>query len=232
MPISSGLNVSGGDVVFVGEQHTAGASEALVDKDWDLKAIERMGLPVTMSMRNARMKVLQEKGSNRKAIMNEGLGMPFEGHTDHVQSVCVTRDNKHVVTASDDKTARIWQLSDNSLVRILEGHTSTVMAVCVTPDGKHVVTASADHTARIWLLSDGSLVRTLEGHSDNVRCGVHCTFVMIGLLRRFGALLSLRTGGASCLGRSTRRSSSGGCRSPERRGGGVRTRGGPLKEVS
>ena len=52
-------------------------------------------------------------------------------------------------------------------------------------------------------------LRTLKGHSDNVRCGVHYTFVMIWLRRRSSALLSLRTGGASCLGRSTRRSKCG-----------------------
>ena len=52
-------------------------------------------------------------------------------------------------------------------------------------------------------------LRTLEGHSQGVRCGVHCTFVMIWLRRRSGALLSPRTGGASCLGRTTRRSRCG-----------------------
>ena len=55
---------------------------------------------------------------------------------------------------------------------------------------------------------DDSL-RTLEGHSDAVRCGVHCTFVMMRLRRRSMVLPSYRTGGASCLGRATRRSRCG-----------------------
>ena len=52
-------------------------------------------------------------------------------------------------------------------------------------------------------------LRTLEGHSNWVRCGVHCTFVMIWLRRRSSALPSPRTGGASCLGRTTGRSRCG-----------------------
>ena len=49
----------------------------------------------------------------------------------------------------------------------------------------------------------------LEDQSSTVRCGVHCTFVMIWLRRRSFALLSHRTGGASYLGRTTRRSRCG-----------------------
>ena len=52
-------------------------------------------------------------------------------------------------------------------------------------------------------------LRTLKGHSDTVRCGVHCTFVTMCLHRRSIALPCFRTGGASCLGRTTRRSRCG-----------------------
>ena len=49
-------------------------------------------------------------------------------------------------------------------------------------------------------LSKLAELRTLKGHSRIVRCGVRCTFVMIWLRRRSGALPCFRTGGASCLG--------------------------------
>ena len=154
--------------VLAGGEDTVGVSEALVAKDWDVLAIERMGLPVTNEMRDARIEMLQEKGCDRDAILREGLALPFEGHIRDVLSVCVSPDGKHVVTGSSDRTARIWRLSDSSLVHTLEGHKSAVTSVCVTADGKHVVTASNDNTARIWLLSDGSLVHTLQGHTSFV----------------------------------------------------------------
>ena len=78
------------------------------------------------------------------------------------------------------------------------------------PDGRRVVSGADDMRLKVWDVATGECVATLEGHSNDVRCGVHCTFVMIWLRRRSIALPCFRTGGASCLGRATR-SSSGGC---------------------
>ena len=88
------------------------------------------------------------------------------GHADWVRSACVSPDGALVVTASDDKTARVWSLADGALVRTLEGHAGGVTSACVSPDGALVVTASHDQTARVWSLADGALVRTLEGHAS------------------------------------------------------------------
>ena len=62
---------------------------------------------------------------------------------------------------------------------------------------------------KVWDVATGECVATLEGHSERVRCGVHCTFVMMCLRCRSMALRSLRTGGASSLARRTTRSRCG-----------------------
>ena len=79
------------------------------------------------------------------------------------------------------------------------------------PDGRRVVSASWDNTLKVWDVATGECVATLEGHSEynSVRCGVHCTFVMIRLRRRSLVLPCFRTGGASFLRRATRRSRCG-----------------------
>ena len=82
------------------------------------------------------------------------------------------------------------------------------------PDGRRVVSCDGDFDGnpgvlKVWDIATGRCVATLEGHSDFVRCGVHCTFVMMCLRRRSMVLPSYRTGGASCLGRTTRRSRCG-----------------------
>ena len=61
--------------IFAGEESTAGVSEALVAKDWNLLAIERMGLPVTKEMRDARLKLLQEKGQLTERVGSASLGV-------------------------------------------------------------------------------------------------------------------------------------------------------------
>ena len=67
-------------------------------------------------------------------------------------SAAVSADGVHVVTASNDTTARVWRLADGALVRELKGHTDRVMSAVVSADGVHVVTASWDKTARVWRL--------------------------------------------------------------------------------
>ena len=62
------------------------------------------------------------------------------------------------------------------------------------PDGRRVVSASNDKTLKVWDVATGKCVATLEGHSNDVRCGVHCTFVMIWLRRRSLAGTHLQCG--------------------------------------
>jgi WD40 repeat protein len=84
---------------------------------------------------------------------------------------------------------------------------SQVKCVAVFPDGRHVVSGSVDGTLKVWDVKNGEweCVVTLKGHSSTVRCGVHCTFVMMCLRRRSMALGFGRT--ASFLHRATGRSS-------------------------
>ena len=62
-----------------------------------------------------------------------------------MNTVCVTPDNKHVVSASNDNTVRMWRLSDGENVRTLHLENS-LGGVCVTPDGKYLVVAGSGVT--------------------------------------------------------------------------------------
>eukprot|EP00965_Chrysotila_dentata_P194473 6176391-Pleurochrysis_carterae.AAC.1 len=42
------------------------------------------------------------------------------GHRGEVSTVCVTPNGKHVVTGSNDKTARVWRIDDGAHVRTLK----------------------------------------------------------------------------------------------------------------
>ena len=90
----------------------------------------------------------------------------LEGHSREVNDVAVTPDGKRAVSASSDKTLKVWDLESGRALRILEGY-SSVEGVAVTPDGKCVVSASGD-SLKVWDLESGRLLRTLEGHSGGV----------------------------------------------------------------
>jgi len=57
-----------------------------------------------------------------------------------------------VVTASDDKTARVWEAESRRALATLTRHQGMVSAAAFSPDGKRVVTASADQTAQVYIV--------------------------------------------------------------------------------
>jgi WD40 repeat protein len=74
----------------------------------------------------------------------------LQGHSDIVASAQFSPDGQRIVTASYDRTARVWNAVDGRLLAILQGHTSYVQHANFSPDGKHIVTTSYDQTARVW----------------------------------------------------------------------------------
>lgn len=67
-----------------------------------------------------------------------------------VWSVALTPDGRRVLTASEDFTARVWDVVSGNCAHVLDGHTGWVVHVCTTQDGLRCATASHDGTAR-WV---------------------------------------------------------------------------------
>lgn len=65
-----------------------------------------------------------------------------------VWSVALTPDGRRVLTASEDFTARVWDVVSGNCAHVLDGHTGWVVHVCTTVDGLRCATASHDGTAR------------------------------------------------------------------------------------
>ena len=53
--------------------------------------------------------------------------------------MAVTRDGRQAVSASDDKTLKIWDLETGAELGTLEGHSRHVRAVVLTPDDRRIV---------------------------------------------------------------------------------------------
>ena len=74
----------------------------------------------------------------------------LSGHGDRVNSAAYSPDGTRIVTASADKTARIWDARTGAQLAVLSGHGDSVNSAAYSPDGTRIVTASDDKTARIW----------------------------------------------------------------------------------
>ncbi len=72
---------------------------------------------------------------------------------DRSHSAAFSGDGTRVVTASFDKTARVWDAATGRELAALKGHEGPVSSAAFSGDGTRVVTASADKTARVWDVS-------------------------------------------------------------------------------
>jgi WD40 repeat protein/serine/threonine protein kinase len=92
----------------------------------------------------------------------------LSGHGDIVVSAAYSPDGSRIVTASHDKTARIWEARTGAELAVLSGHAGPVSHAAYSPDGTRIATASADKTARIWDARTGAELAVLSGHAGNV----------------------------------------------------------------
>ncbi|MBN2546968.1 MAG: PD40 domain-containing protein [Spirochaetes bacterium] len=93
----------------------------------------------------------------------------FSGHSDIVKSIAFSPDGKYIISASWDKTLKLWDVSTGKELRTFQGHYNKVTAVAFSPDGKYVISASWDKTLRLWDLSTGKELKKYSGHYDSVK---------------------------------------------------------------
>ena len=74
-------------------------------------------------------------------------------------------DGKLIVTASWDRTARIWDAATGQQCASSAATPTAVNSAAYSPDGKFIVTASEDRTARIWDAATGQECASLSGHT-------------------------------------------------------------------
>lgn len=77
-------------------------------------------------------------------------------------------DEKYIVSASGDRTIKVWNTSNCEFVRTLNGHKRGI--ACLQYRDRLVVSGSSDNTIRLWDIECGACLRVLEGHEELVRC--------------------------------------------------------------
>ena len=88
--------------------------------------------------------------------------LTLKGHGSGVQTASFSSDGSRVVTASEDGTARLWDVKTGASLLALKGHTGRVQTASFSPDSSRVVTTSYDDTAWLWGAKTGASLLTLK----------------------------------------------------------------------
>src|SRR5262245_64483307 len=70
----------------------------------------------------------------------------LKGHAEAVYGIAFTPDGKHVVTASFDKTLKVWDAATGKELKTFggpQGHQGLVLSVAVSPDGQSFASGGA-----------------------------------------------------------------------------------------
>lgn len=93
-----------------------------------------------------------------------------------------------LVSASRDKTLRIWDVSTGYCVKTLRGHTDWVRDVAPSFDGRWLLSAGNDQIARLWDASSGEAKATFLGHEHVIECCTFAPAASYGLLATLAGL--------------------------------------------
>jgi WD40 repeat protein len=102
------------------------------------------------------------------------------GHMAAINDIAFTPDGKQLVSASDDKTIRVWSLQTGKTERVLygemeAGESGKIASMAISPDGKWLAAGvrsnpeKTDNFAiRLYDFASGAIVTLLKGHKQPV----------------------------------------------------------------
>jgi WD40 repeat protein len=110
-------------------------------------------------------RLLTASGNNKVQLWDVATGnevRAFEGHTDGVDCLALSKDEKVLVSGSRDGTARVWDLATGKELRRLKGVSKWVSSIAFTGDGKRVLVWQRDHRLGLWDPATGEQVLALD----------------------------------------------------------------------
>ena len=125
--------------------------------------------------------ILTERAYSSGVSQEHFLRIEMGMHTSRIMSIGIDAQSQFIVTGSEDKTVRLWELSTRRLIRVFrppigEGPVGMIYAVAISPDGETIacggITKGAKETSYSVYFFDresGKIVRRIGGLADFIR---------------------------------------------------------------
>lgn len=83
----------------------------------------------------------------------------MKGHSGAVRSVSFSQDSHQLITASDDKTVKVWTLPSKKFRCTLSGHSNWVRSAVFSPDARLAVSGGDDKLVKLWDISTQKVLK-------------------------------------------------------------------------
>ena len=93
------------------------------------------------------------------------MDLPLQGHDEIVWAVEVA--GTRLLSASADKTIRMWDIETRRCEHVLEDHARPVLSLSVC--GSKLFSGSYDYTIKVWSLDTLQRLKTLSGREPRLR---------------------------------------------------------------
>lgn len=92
----------------------------------------------------------------------------YVGHTAPINHLQFAPNGAVLVSASFDKSLRIWGVFGDGCLGVLRAHVGEVYRLAFSKDSKWVVSGSKDSTIQVWSMKEKKRAYQLPGHADEV----------------------------------------------------------------
>jgi len=111
---------------------------------------------VAVGLRSGDISTLNSTTGVRTAVLS--------GHTDTVRSLTFTSDGALLVSGSDDKTIKLWDIQTGGIIKTFYGHTDWVFSVSISLDHTMIPSGALDKTIRLWNAQTGISSCIIDRH--------------------------------------------------------------------